>query len=453
MAVYGQHVGCKALVPLTWLFSAMALLLGCAPETIPKSNTLVIQGASVFDSRGGAWQEDATLVIEGERITRLGDAASTPAPTGARVIDGTGTWVVPGFIDVHVHNASEDYLRTMLAWGVTAIHIMPNWPPGGPSEMEQTSEAAAVRSPRLQVSQMFTGDFPDNVTPGVYAFLKPQNANQARAAVRMMHGNGYRQIKIIQDDSTTMAGPANRSPRLEPPVFDALVSQARALGMRVYVHVLTRADARQAVAAEADALMHGVVETSLEAEDWQQMLAANTVWTPTYHAFHFFGEQRAYAQRVLGDTRLSAWMSDEELAGFQTLAAAADPIIPPPTSTLVENAPRYIETLALNTQAAQAAGVAIAVGTDGGPAGVSMHLEIEALQDNGLTATQALTAATLGGAVAMGREDEVGSLEVGKFADLVILNADPSVDVRNCREIAWVLKGGTAYTPRELSTP
>jgi imidazolonepropionase-like amidohydrolase len=55
-----------------------------------------------------------------------------------------------------------------------------------------------------------------------------------------------------------------------------------------------------------------------------------------------------------------------------------------------------------------------------------------------------------GGAVAMGREDEVGSLEVGKFADLVILNANPSVDVRNCREIAWVVNGGTVYSPGDL---
>ena len=122
----------------------------------------------------------------------------------------------------------------------------------------------------------------------------------------------------------------------------------------------------------------------------------------------------------------------------------------PALGTLVENTDAYVSVLAANTRAAQTAGVVVAVGSDGGPAGISTHLELEFLQESGLTATDAVAAATYGGAVALGREEELGSVEVGKLADMVILNSDPTVDIRNSRDIAWVVKGGRAYQPHEL---
>ena len=73
------------------------------------------------------------------------------------------------------------------------------------------------------------------------------------------------------------------------------------------------------------------------------------------------------------------------------------------------------------------------------------------LQAGGLTPTEVLTAATRGGAIALGRQADLGSIEVGKLADMVVLNADPTADVRNCREIEWVIKGGWVYRPRQLA--
>ena len=135
---------------------------------------------------------------------------------------------------------------------------------------------------------------------------------------------------------------------------------------------------------------------------------------------------------------------------FETLADSESPVFLPALGTLVENMDSYIQVLAANTRAAQAGGVVVAVGSDGGPAGICTHLELEFLQEIGLTATDALAAATYGGAVALGREEELGSVEVGKLADLVILNSDPTVDIRNSRDIAAVVKGGRVYRPHEL---
>ena len=104
--------------------------------------------------------------------------------------------------------------------------------------------------------------------------------------------------------------------------------------------------------------------------------------------------------------------------------------------------------LGANARSELDAGVAVAVGGDGGPAGVSTQLELELLQEHGLTPIECLAAATRGGALALGWEADVGSIEVGKLADFVVLTADPTLDIRNCRSIAFVVKGGTAHAVR-----
>lgn len=439
----------------SWASLGMALLgaclvVGCAGATAPESGTLVIHSATIVDGRSGSRVENATIVIEGGRITSIGDEIPSSLPLNAQVIDGHGKWVVPGFIDVHVHDASEPYLRTMLAWGVTSIHLMPNVPPESPLAMEQASQAAQARSPRLQVTAMFTGEFPDNLLPGVSQFRKPKSESEAREAVRSLYTSGYRQIKIIQDDSRLWTGADNLALRFDKAVFDALIAEAHANKMRVYVHTTQRIDTKMAIEAGIEAFMHGTMDTQLEADYWKQMLAARTVWTPAYHALYLYGDKKSYAPRVLGDPRLTALLPEEQHEQLKTQARSEAPIVFDALQTLVDRTQAYANNIAKNTQGAQAAGVPIAVGSDGGPAGVSTHLEMELLQENGLTATEVLAAATYGGALAIGRQEEIGSVETGKLADLVVLNADPGVDIRNCREIEWVIKGGTAYKPREL---
>lgn len=426
------------------------LLVGCTATPSAKNDTLVIHSATIIDGRSGSRTENATIVIEGERITSIGDTIPPSLPSDAQIIEGHGKWVVAGFADVHVHDASEPYLRTMLAWGVTSVHLMPNVPPANPLALEQASEAAHTHSPRLQVTKMFTGEFPDNLLPGVYQFRKPKSHSAAREAVQALYGSGYRQIKIIQDDSRLWTGADSLAPRLEKVVFDALVAEAHAHQMRVYVHATQRTDTKMAIEAGIEAFMHGTMDTLLEAEHWQQMLAARTVWTPAYHALYWFGDKRGYAQRVLGDSRLTALLPEDQHKQFKAQAQADAPIVLGAMQTLVDHTKAYVNTIAKNTQGAHAAGVPIAVGSDGGPAGISTHLEMELLQENGLAATEVLAAATYGGAVAMGRQTDIGSVETGKLADLLVLNADPGADVRNSRQIEWVIKGGTAYKPREL---
>jgi len=440
-------------------FLGLALLFaGCRATDVQVRfdlATLVIEGATLVDACSGSQRPGVTIVVAGERITFVGEGVPSALPSGVRVIDATGKWVIPGLIDVHVHDASEAYLRRLLLWGVTSIHLMPNAPPDSPLEMERASRAAGAPTPRLQVTAMFAGAFPDNLVP-VYEFRKPRTVEEARRDVRELHANGYRQIKIIQDDTTLWAGEGLRSLLIPEPVVLGLVEEAHAQGMRVYVHATQRDVARSAIGAGLEAFMHGVMDVELAADDWRRMRAAGTVWTPAFNAPLLFGDQRLYAIRVMQDSRFSIIMpsadrphafimTDSERSHWKDLVRADGPIVMPAMMHLVEHTAAYMEVLGANTRSALDAGVAIAVGSDGGPAGVSTHLELELLQEHGLTPLECLAAATRGGALALGWEADVGSIEVGKLADFVVLNADPAADIRNCRSIEFVVKGGTIY--------
>ncbi len=221
--------------------------------------------------------------------------------------------------------------------------------------------------------------------------------------------------------------------------------------MRVYVHATQKMDTMMGIEAGIDVFLHGTMDSLLEVNQWRQMAAAGTVWTPTFHALYWYGDRRAYAQRLLDDPRLTVLLPEDEHQQFKVQAQADAPIVFEALQRLVDATESYVSAMAKNTQRAQAAGVPIALGSDGGPAGISTHLEMEFLQENGLTATEVLAAATYGGAVALGRQEELGSVEVGKLADIVVLNADPAADVRNCREIEWVIKGGVAHRPQDLN--
>jgi imidazolonepropionase-like amidohydrolase len=138
------------------------------------------------------------------------------------------------------------------------------------------------------------------------------------------------------------------------------------------------------------------------------------------------------------------------LSYIRETSQAATPIWDEKWITITERYEEYLEVAGDNTRQAQQSGVPIAIGSDGGPAGVGAHLEMEFLQEAGLTPAEVLVAATYGGAIALGVEDEIGTVEAGKLADMVVLRANPSANIRNARQIEWVIKGGVVFRPRDL---
>lgn len=409
--------------------------------------SVVIQDTNFIDGKTGALQAGVSIVLEGDRVRVVGSADRIVVPEGARVIDGKGKWVLPGFVDVHTHYSSEEALRKYLATGFTTIHLMASSLPNDPRQLELHSHSPETPSPRLHVSPYFSGEFPRNVVPQLEIF-KPQTAEDARRMVRKCKHAGFRQIKIIQDDGILWTG-SEKVPRLRPELFSALVEEASTLDMRVYVHATQLVDTREAVLTGANAFMYGTMDTRVDEQLWEEMQARNIVWTPTHRVVLANGDPQAYARRVLSDENFRKRLSGNALTYYEERAAGvpvANPIFP----GLAPDLPALWKHLQENTREAQARGVPIALGSDGGPVGIGSHLEMEFLQEAGLTPVEVLVAATYGGAIALGVEKEIGSIEPGKLADLVILTVNPLEDARNARAIEWVIKGGVPRKPEDL---
>jgi imidazolonepropionase-like amidohydrolase len=420
---------------------------GCAQ----KEEIVAIKATTLMDGRTGSPIGNVTIVVEGDRIKAVGAAGDIAIPAEAQVIDGSKYWVTPGFVDVHVHEEVEFAdLRRLLALGVTSIHQMPAAAENNPVEFERSSQMPETPSPRVHLSRIFTGEFPDNVFPGTFEMIKPTTELEARTEVQKLKGQGFEQIKIVQDDSLLWTGEEHVAPRLGKVVFDALVDEAHALDMRVYVHATQLVDTQLAVNAGADALMHGTMDAPIDASIWEKMRAQKMAWTPAFGVILNIGDYRRYAQRVIADELLTATLSDDELSEARDTSQAETPIWDEQFITIIERYEEYQAVLSLNTRQAQKLGVPIAIGSDGGPSGVGAHLEMEFLQEAGLTPAEVLVAATYGGAIALGVEDEIGTIEAGKLADMVVLNANPFTSIRNARQIAWVIKGGVVFTPKEL---
>jgi imidazolonepropionase-like amidohydrolase len=266
---------------------------------------------------------------------------------------------------------------------------------------------------------------------------------EARRRVRrLVEDHGVDLVKVIY---STIPGDG---PRLGRDVLDALVAEGHRLGRRVVAHVSTSEEAAECVEAGVDGLEHMVLD---DGEVLDRVLAAarerGVFWTPTLALFDRMAHESDPATYV-EDYRPDGFASRTVLRSVREWAARARG--PAPDAPV----PRWERTVELAGRA-HAAGVRLALGTDAGmPAvfhGLAVHRELELLVRAGLTPTEALRAATAVAAAKLGAEARLGTVEVGKEADLVVLRDSPLEDIRNTRGIELVIKRGSLFDPAELT--
>lgn len=428
------------------VIALVALTTASAPARA--QDRLVITSATVIDGRTGRANTGISILIEGTRIVTVGPSGAVPIPQDATVIDGTGKWVVPGYIDVHTHSTTPSVLQRALALGVTTMHMMPSRPTPAESlrALEIRSNESGSRSPRLRItSPLFTGTFPGNVLLRATNFVTLRNVAEVDRILPTLRRQGFRGIKVIQDDGRLWSGDQSIVPRLDDNVFRALVDHAHQLGLTVFAHASQRRDTEQALALRADVFVHGTMDSVLPEPVFERMRKQGTVWAPAFRIVAQGADRAAYARRLLDDPILAHSLTPEEraalLADSSGKSGGSEPFVALPRSGR-----GYLDVIAENTRRAQTHGVTIAVGSDAGVngngPGIGTHMEMELLQNAGLTPAEVIVAATFGAAVALGVQEERGTVEPGKLADLVILTANPLTDIRNARAADWVIKGG-----------
>jgi imidazolonepropionase-like amidohydrolase len=426
-------------------------------------------GATIVDGTGAAPIRDGAVLAKDGTIAAIGPRDSVAIPAGATIVDCAGRWIVPGLIDAHVHFFQSGGLYTRpdvidlrdrrpyadeiafvkrrlpstfarwLACGVTSVVDV-----GGPMWNFEVRDLAArtPHAPRVAVAGPLVSTWqPPQLKVDDPPIVEVHGEEEARALVRKLVEREPDLVKIWfifrrGDDLKKLSETVR-----------AAVDESHSAAVRVAVHATQLEVARAAVEAGADVLVHSVDDRPVDDAFVNLLLEHDVVYTTTLVVHEGYDE-------VLGqDVELSdvekAWGDPEVTATWEDLAKLPDGRAPPKRQRGRTN-----PVMLANLKKLQQAGVCVAAGTDAGNIGTlhgpSFHRELELMRDAGLSPAEILRAATFGSARAMGREAELGTLEKGKLADLLVLDADPLADVVNLRRIRRVVKGGVALDPAAL---
>lgn len=419
---------------LTSVFVCLALGVPAAAQG--SRGVLLVRAARVLDVRAGAYLRDAGVLIEGGRVRRVGGFAAMRRrlPRGARVIDLGRLTLMPGLIDAHTHlfsaydgrvdttagmgaearrRLAERSAREMLEAGFTTVRDLGGSGGSGDAGLRDAIRAGRAAGPRvLAATRKLTppggqgANLPREVVEREY--LEVSGEEGARAAVRAAVAAGADVIKVVVDVGPRVLSAAE---------LRALVSEARARGRRVAAHATSKAGIANAVEAGVDSVEHGTEATPellARMRGRGVALVLNVHKTETLRAI-FAGELRRSPDAA------------EDFEAYVRRSAERTP-------ALVREAVR--------------AGVRVVAGSDvihiypGRTRGGAAALELEALRHWGLPAPEVVRAATVYAAELLGMQDSAGTIEPGRFADLVAVEGDPLADAGALGRVRFVMKGG-----------
>lgn len=408
---------------------AFTLAVVLLPAALGAQASLVFRDVRVFDGERVAGQR--SVLVERGVIVRIGDATMA-VPTGATVIDGRGRTLLPGLIDAHVHltDSAEADLRQAASLGVTTVLDMFS----AGSRFERLKALRAADRPHLaDLRTAGTGasapkGHPSQMGGPPFALVTDSAMAAAFVADRVAEGSDY--IKIIYDDLRLMGYSA---PMLDRPTLQALVAAAHANGKLAVVHIMSEDQARHAIEAGADGLVH-LFLGGPAAPGLAELAAARGVFVvPTLSVLDGTCG-RSHAARVAEDSLLMPYVraSLRPLLLMPRRAQAN-----PPSCEGARDAMRQLVK----------AGVPVLMGTDapspGHAYGASVHTELALAVEAGLTPLQALRGATAAAAKAFRLADR-GRVAVGLRADLVLVEGDPTQEIAATRRIVGVWKRGVA---------
>jgi imidazolonepropionase-like amidohydrolase len=405
-----------------------------APRAQAPGQTTALTGARVFDGTGRPAIEQAVLVISKGRVTEVGPAASVKIPPDATRVDVSGKTIMPGLINSHGHVDGargstvplRDQLLTQLRmyaqYGVTTVVSLGD---DGVETVKLRDEQAAGRLDRARI-------FPSG--PNVTAKTDEEGRQGVDRVAAM-------KVSIVK---TRVDGPDNAPTRMSPEVYGAIVDQAHKRGLRVASHLYYLKDALGLLRAGTDVVAHSVRDQDVNQALIDGMKQRNVGYIPTLtrdlSVFVYETTPAFFADPF--------FLRGKSLYGAQ-VAQLSDPAMQEKTrkSEEAQTIKKALDQALRNLKRLSDAGVAIAMGTDTGAnlmgrwQGYFEHTELELMVKAGLTPAQALVAAT-GGAARVMKLDDLGTLERGRWADFVVLAANPLTDIRNTQRIDSVWIGG-----------
>ena len=404
-----------------------------------------IVGAKLIDGSGAAPVDNAVVVIRGDRIGTVGAAGDVDVPEDADVVDAAGQALMPGLVDLHIHyGGGEEGLRRQfamqLAFGITTARSL------GADDEANVALMHAANAGELPAPRLYTAgrgfSHAGGLPPGVPIINRPETTDEAREMVRGLAEQGVHLVKMWVDgtlDGSFAWGPL---PKIAAEIRTAIAEEAAVHGIPAVAHIYDEADVRQLSGAGVRHFVHTVRSAPVDDAFTEWARALGLTFAPALSKAQdswYFPEN----PDALLDPGLVKSFGEARIAWLKTPDRQAEMLANPQGPQLrrvYANMQRFVKQM-------QDGGVTIAVGSDSGAGNVAFgwgaHHEMQLLVEAGLTPLQALTAGTGNGAYVLEGEDaEFGTIRPGKIADLLLLDADPTVDIANTRRIARVMQGG-----------
>jgi len=439
-----------------------------------QQKALVFTHVTVIDATGAPAKPDMTVVIKGDRIAALGKTANLDVPENAHVVDATGKFLIPGLWDMHIHPLDEkDYLALFIANGVTGVRVMQ----GGPVHHKWREEISAGKliGPRMVISSPIVGG-PKRDGP-----FAPSNEDEGRQLVRKVKKEGADFVKVYDN--------------IPRDTYFAIADEAKKQGIPFAGHVPRSVSSAEASDAGQRSIEHGhgVVPACSNAEEefrkkskapktgealrTRKIRSGGLRARLKQSANLTYDEKKAaafFARLVENSTWVCPTVLVWSEASFRDKEDLAnDPrlkYMPPSTKDNWNPANSAMVALATGDDrvdcqkvvqnkvnivgAMGRAGVGLLAGTDtAGPycfPGFGLHDELALFVRGGLSPMEALRTATYNPAEFFGKLDSMGTIEQGKIADLVLLEANPLEDISNTQKIAAVVVGGKIFEKTAL---
>jgi imidazolonepropionase-like amidohydrolase len=459
---------CFLLLPsLAWCQAKPKLSPAVSAFVKEDASVLALAHVRVVDGTGGAARADQTLVIADGKILALGDATTTKIPEGAKVLDLAGRTVIPGLVGMHDHmfypspggglplypEHASSFPRLYLAGGVTSIRTTGSLEPYADLELKQAIDAGKLAGPKIHV----TGPYLEG--EGAFALQMHQlkDAEDARQMVEFWIARGATSFKAYMN--------------ITPDELSAAVKAAHAHGIKVTGH-LCSIGFREAAALGIDDLEHGIeVDTEFLPDKKagvcpnpqaaaKALLSVDIASAPMQDMIHDLVAHHVAVTSTLPvfetsvpgraplDSRVLDAMTPEARVAYLTRRARV-------SDNATSDAPAiFKKELEFEHAFSKQGGLLLAgldpTGYGGVIAGFGDQREVELLVEAGFTPVEAIHIATSNGAQFLGELDKIGTLAVGKVADIVVLQGDPSANIKDIEKVELVFKDGVGYDSGKL---
>jgi imidazolonepropionase-like amidohydrolase len=442
----GYEDGLKTFVALAGKDGMGALAQISA--TIPGSRAanIALVGGTLVDGTGRPAVADSVVLVKDGRIVKTGSRNEVEIPKNAQIVDARGRTVLPGLWDMHAHFEQGEWGPIYLAAGVTTVRDCGN-------ELEYiTAVRDAVAEGHGLGPRILAAGIIDGTGPFALAIARADSPDQAREWVDKYHQMGFQQVKIYSS--------------IKLPQIAAAAAEAHKLGMTATGHVPEGVTTREAIEAGQDQISHipYIMQMMVPAfpagtKRLERMKAFSELDLDSAEVkkqIDFLKEHHTVVDPTLTVYEMGTASTAKPYSSFEPGAAKVAPELAQalfdvgPPGENAELVQKVFDKYVALVGKLHSAGVPIVVGTDQSVPGHSVHRTIELYTMAGLTPLEAIQAATIVPARAMGLDKELGTIEPGKRADLILVKGNPLENIHDIRNVDFVMTGGKMFKTAEL---